>query len=241
MWVQQVMEKRIQRIGSGRTLAVKYMGKSQNNLKANRYAITLLLMGWLVDFKLHLFVFFGLISQTLGSHFSETSKLEAHAWKHRGVPKRIRKLCFVQITCQAFPRHLLAEWRRYMTGLNSDLHRSNLDRHHAFKASSPLPRKHKMDPQLYKVMIPPEGRKAKPSWARAARAAGSDTHYENSSPQKMTKLETFVSDWVQRNEPIRGVCQGSSNHMTIHHCCHLMWQFLKWKHCVNCSVLLHCV
>lgn len=212
------------------------MGKSPTDLKTNRHVITLLLIGWLVDFKLHLFVFFGMISQTPGSHFSETSKLTAQ--KTEEYQKDSQNFASSILHVKHSPSFTCrrAEWRRHMTGFNIDRHRSNLDRHHAFKASSPLLRKHKMEPQLYEGMIPPGGRKAKPSWACAARAAGSDAHYENSSPQKMTKLETFVSDWVQRNEPIRGVCQGSSNHMTIHRCYHLMWQFLEWKHSVNCSV-----
>lgn len=47
--------------------------------------------------------------------------------------------------------------------------------------------------------------------------------------QQLSNLETFVSDWGLRNEPIRGICQGSNNHETTHYGCHSVCQFLDWN------------
>lgn len=128
------------------------------------------------------------------------------------------------IICQEFPDIYLQSSRAKDTfwwdSTLISMHPSNLDWHHAFQACSLLLRKHKTYPELFEEIVLPEARHSPVRHLQQQQQALLLTMKTpllySGSTQHLTNLETFVSDWMLRKEPIRGVCQGSNNHETTH-------------------------
>lgn len=127
-----------------------------------------------------------------------------------------------------------AKERQWWVSTVISTHPSNLDWHHAFQAYFPLLRKHRIYPELCEEIILPEARHSPVKHLQPQHQAllltGKALLLHSGSPQQLTNLETFVSDWVPGNEPIRGDCHGSNNHETTHYGRHMVWQFfLDWN------------